>query len=532
MRSDFVTPLRSNALGTRAMAASSNPLATASAQQIFNKGGSAMDAALTAVIVQGVVDPAMTGIGGDCFCLVAQDGKAVEALNGSGPTPAAARLEDLGEEAITMTNPAAITIPGAVDAWAKLHERYGKLPWTDLFTSAIFYAEQGFAVQERVAHDWQLSIPNLAKSPSAKNVYLRPDGSAPQAGDIWHLPDLARTLKTVANEGPLAFYEGPLAEAMVSHCQSLGGRHTLADFAEYKSEWVTPISTTYQGLDVFECPPNGQGLVALMAFAILEQARLKGYLTSTEPFDPDRVEWQLRAVSAGYEVRETLIADPAHSQGLAEACLRPDHVAKLTDEVRVQMRQSKPLYAAPYSPPHKDTVYVAARDESGLSVSLINSVFNDFGSTHVAGDTGILFHSRGQSFSIDPAHPNVYGPGKRPMHTIIPALALDGDKVDTVFGVMGAHYQPQGQVHVFTGMKDCGLSPQAALDLPRWFANPEGFVEIEPTVPESLAQELKKRLGRVEVTAKPFGSGQIIEVKNGVMIGGTDNRKDGSVIAT
>lgn len=256
-------------------------------------------------------------------------------------------------------------------------------------------------------------------------------------------------------------------------------------------------------------------------------------LTSADPFDPDRVEWQLRALSAGYEVRDSLIADHGASKGLAEAALAPAHLAKLTQEIAEQKAIKTSLYKAPYSQPHKDTVYVAARDSSGLSVSLINSIFNAFGSTHVAGDTGILMHSRGMSFSSDPAHPNAYGPSKRPMHTIIPALALSGKQVDTVFGVMGAHYQPQGQVHVFTAMKDCGLSPQSAQDLPRWFANPEGFVEVESTVPVDLVAELKVRLGDVRLTDEPLGGSQIISVGDqGMMIAGTDPRKDGVALGS
>ncbi len=533
MRSSFLDGARATAMGQNTMVATSHPLASLAAQAAYAKDGNAMDAALTAVIVQGVVDPAMTGIGGDCFCLVTRDGEEVQAYNGSGRSPAAACVETLGGQAIAMTHAAALTIPGAVGAWQDLHARYGQLPWADLFSAAIAYARDGFPVFERVAYDWADSQSNLAASTSAGSIYLRPDGSTPKAGDMWQFTDLAATLQTLADEGAGAFYKGPLADQMLALCQELGGAHTADDFAAHKGEWVTPIMATYAGLGIYECPPNGQGLVALMAFGILQQAKDQGLLNSSNPFDPDRVEWQLRALSAGYEVRDSLIADPAASAGLAAAMLNPAHLDKLTQEVAAQKAAKTPLYKAPYSTPHKDTVYVAARDGSGLSVSLINSIFNAFGSTHVAGDTGILMHSRGMSFSSDPTHPNAYGPSKRPMHTIIPALALAGDQVDTVFGVMGAHYQPQGQVHVLTAMKDCGLGPQAAQDLPRWFANPEGFVEVEKTVPADLVAELKTRLGDVRLTDEPLGGSQIISVKDGgMMIAGTDPRKDGVALGS
>ena len=532
MRQSFQTLERSHVIATRGLICTSHPLASYAGSRALMQGGSAIDAALTALIVQGVVDPAMTGIGGDCFCLIAhdQDKDSVQALNGSGKSPKAAHLDHLGGKGIAMTDPAAITIPGALHAWAALHESYGKLPWSDLFIDAIHYASKGFAVHERVAHDWAKAASQLANSPSAAPAYLKPDLSAPKAGDIWRLPKLAKTLKTIAQDGPGVFYEGALARAMVDHCQNLGGQHCLDDFKTHQSDWTTPLSISYGDTRIYECPPNTQGLVALIAFAILDHARERGLLTAKEPFNPDRVEWQLRALSSGYQVRDSLIADLDLCQELAQACLSPEFIAKLTKEIAHQIQQKIALYTQPFSTPHKDTVYVAARDSEGLSVSIINSLFNAFGSTHVAGDTGILLHSRGMSFTHTAEMPNAYGPAKRPMHTIIPALALKNGRVDTIFGVMGAHFQPQGHVHVYTAMKDCNLSPQAAQNLPRWFANPEGYVEIEQTAPDDLVRSLRKRLGNVVVTSEPLGGSQIIQIRDGVMIGGTDPRKDGIAI--
>ncbi len=527
MRRNFQDLQRSHVIARHGMVCASHPLASAAGVRVLYEGGNAMDGALAAVAVQGVVDPAMTGIGGDCFCLVARDNQFVRAFNGSGRSAYGACLDDIGSQPIGLQDPAALTIPGAVEAWSQLHQHFGALPWANIFTDAIAYAEHGFAVHERVAHDWALAAPDLRTSPTASRIYLRDDGASPEPGNRWRFPELAQTLKTVASQGPDAFYRGQLAAAMLAHCRAMGGKHSAQDFADHTGDWVRPISISYGSLEIFECPPNGQGLVALMAFAILDRAKARGLLTASHPFDPDRVEWQLRAISAGYEVRDAAIADPGSSEGLTEASLDPNHVNRLVDQITAQIKARTALYAAPYTPPHRDTVYVAARDESGLSVSLINSLFNAFGSTHVVPGTGILLHSRGQSFCADPIHPNAYGPAKRPMHTIIPALAMRDNHVDTVFGVMGAHYQPQGQVHVMTAMQDCGLSPQAAQDLPRWFANPEGFVEVEATVPQDLVRELETRLGRVKVTHEPLGGSQVIRVRDGLMLGGTDPRKDG-----
>ena len=526
-RTDFFTPSRSNALSRKAMVATSHALASEAGLEALRNGGNAMDAALTAVIVQGVVDPAMTGIGGDCFCLIGEGGGAIKAFNGSGRSAAAARNEDIQGQKISQGEGAAITVPGAIDAWWQLHQSYGKLPWAALFQRAIEFGQQGFIVHERVAADWAAAKGDL-QAGTAASIYLDARGKAPQAGQTWRLPQLAKTLSHVSAPGGRdQFYQGAMAAQMVATAQAQGGNQALSDWAEHRGEWVTPISTSYGGAQIHQCPPNGQGLVALIAFAILDAAKAQGFATSSDIYDGDRVEWQLRALSAGYEARDAFIADPAASQGLVEAYLAPSHIAGLVAKIAAQCAAKAPLYQQPYTPPHRDTVYVAARDASGLSVSLINSIFNAFGSCHVAGDTGILLHSRGQSFAPDPAHPNAYGPSKRPMHTIIPALATRAGAVETVFAVMGAHYQPQGQVHVYTAMMDCGLSPQGAQDVPRWFANPEGFVEVEPTVPEALVAQLRERLGDVRVASEPLGGSQIIQVRDGLIIGGTDPRKDG-----
>lgn len=275
MRSSFLNSARASAMGKNTMVATSHPLASLAAQQAYAKGGNAMDAALTAVIVQGVVDPAMTGIGGDCFCLVGQDRECVQAYNGSGRSPAGASVDSLGGKPIGMTDAAALIIPGAVGAWEDLHARYGKLPWADLFSAAISYAKDGFPVFERVAYDWAGSQEDLAASGSARAKYLKSDGSAPKAGDIWQLPDLAKTLETLAKDGAPAFYQGPLADQMLALCQSLGGAHTAQDFTSHQGEWVEPISASYADLDIYECPPTARAWLPSSPLAFCKTPRIR-----------------------------------------------------------------------------------------------------------------------------------------------------------------------------------------------------------------------------------------------------------------
>jgi gamma-glutamyltranspeptidase / glutathione hydrolase len=519
---DFELPGRSTAYAENGMAATSHPLATLVALDVLRAGGNAVDAAVAAVAVQCVVEPAMTGIGGDCFVLLAPAAGGVVALNGSGRAPAvtAERLRELGVSDLEGSVHS-VTVPGAVDAWARLLERHGTRDLAELLQPAIRCAEQGFVVTPRVAYDWARDGERLRQSPGGRAMYL-PGDRAPVAGQRVRLPALARTLRRIAADGPDAFYRGELAERMVGYLRSEGGLHTPDDFAVAAGEFVAPIKTAYRGLEVYECPPNGQGVIALLILNILEGFELG----ALEPNGAERLHLEAEATSLAFRDRNACLADPAATDVPAGRLLDKRYAAKLRsliDPERALAEMPPPLL-----PEHRDTVYLTVIDRERNLVSFINSVFDSFGSGLVCPDTGVLFHNRGKSFSLDPAHPNVIAPGKRPMHTIIPALACESGRPTIAFGVMGGHYQPVGQAHVLTNLVDFGLDPQAALDAPRAFAQ-DGELRLERGIPRATAEGLATLGHKVVPAGKPLGGGQMIVVDHarGVLIGGSDPRKDG-----
>jgi gamma-glutamyltranspeptidase/glutathione hydrolase len=520
---DFELPGRSVACAENGMATTSHPLATLVALDVLRAGGNAVDAAVAAVAVQCVVEPAMTGIGGDCFVLLAPAAGGVVALNGSGRAPGSAtveRLRELGVAALEGTVHG-VTVPGAVDAWARLLACHGTRDLAELLQPAIRCAEQGFVVTPRVAWDWARDGERLLQSSGGRVFYL-PDDRAPIAGQKMRLPALARTLRTIAEHGPDAFYRGEAAERMVAYLRSEGGLHTLDDFAAAAAEFVTPIRTTYRGLEVYECPPNGQGVIALLMLNILEGFELG----ALEPNGAARLHLEAEATRLAYRDRNACLADPAAADVPLGRLLDKGYAAQLRaliDPERALVDLPPPLL-----PEHRDTVYLTVVDRDRNAVSFINSVFDSFGSGLVCPETGVLFHNRGKSFSLDPAHPNVIAPGKRPMHTIIPALAFEGGRPTIAFGVMGGHYQPVGHAHVVTNLVDFGLDPQAALDAPRAFAQ-DDELRLERGIARATAEALARLGHRVVPAGKPLGGGQIIVIDHarGVLLGGSDPRKDG-----
>jgi gamma-glutamyltranspeptidase/glutathione hydrolase len=520
---DFELPGRSAAYAENGMAATSHPLATLTALDVLRAGGNAVDAAIAAVAVQCVVEPAMTGIGGDCFVLLAPARGGVIALNGSGRAPAAAtaeRLVELGVDELEGTVHA-VTVPGAIDAWARLLERYGTRELGELLQPAIRCAEEGFVVTPRVAHDWARDGERLLQSSGGRIAYL-PDNRAPVSGQKLRLPALANTLRGIAEGGRDAFYRGELAERTVAYLQSEGGLHTTDDFAAAAGEFVTPIKTSYRGLEVYECPPNGQGVIALLMLNLLEGFELR----TLDPNGAERLHLEAEATRLAFRDRNACLADPAAVDVPLAQLLDKDYAAKLgalIDPERALADLPPPLLAE-----HRDTVYLTVVDRDRNVVSFINSVFDSFGSGLVCPETGVLFHNRGKSFSLDPGHPNVIAPGKRPMHTIIPALAFENGRPTIAFGVMGGHYQPVGHVHVLTNLVDFGLDPQAAIDAPRAFAQ-DGGLRLERGISRAAAEALARRGHKVVPAGKPLGGGQIIVVDHarGVLIGGSDPRKDG-----
>lgn len=524
---DFFRPGRDPALAGEAMIATSHPLSTSAGLAVLAEGGNAVDAVIAAVAVQCVVDPLMTGIGGDCFALYAPAGGDVIALNGSGRAPAAATVERLkaeGLSTISRFSPHAVTVPGAVAAWEKLHRDHGRLPFDRLLRPAIGYAENGYPVTARVAHDWAEEAGNVAQDANAGALFLR-DGAAYETGDRHAQPALAETLKLIAKHGAKAYYTGDIAASSVAYLKSIGGLHEMDDFesAVDGADYVAPIATHYIGVDVYECPPNGQGLAALMIMNILS-----GFdLTENTPL-ATRIHLHAEAAKLAYYHRDALISDPSTLPYPVEMLLSEETAATLRGRIRMDSVLKPALWN---EPEHKDTVYICAVDRDGNALSFINSIFNGFGSTRLDPATGILFHSRGSSFRLIEGHPNAISPSKRPMHTIIPGMVRKNDRTIMPFGVMGGQYQAAGHAAFISGMFDRGLNVQQAIDAPRSFAF-DGVLELENTIDADTAAELTRIGHKVTTASAPLGGAQAIFIdhERGLLHGGSDQRKDGSAL--
>jgi gamma-glutamyltranspeptidase/glutathione hydrolase len=528
---DFHLPGRSPVYATRAMAATSMPAATLAALDMLRAGGNALDAAVTAAALLGVIEPQGTGIGGDCFCLYKPAGQGeVIAINGSGRAPAAATVdffESHGINELAQTSPHAVTIPGAVGAWEALLTAHGRKGLDEVLQPAIHYAEAGFPVHPRVAFDWAVNAEKLRQTGATA---LLPNGAAPKPGTMIQQPELGRTLRAIAKHGARAFYEGEIAAAMVRSLRAHGGLHTEADFAEGRTaaSFVTPISRDWHGHTVWECPPNGSGLLALMLLGILE-----GFGPAPDgPLGPIRMHRHIEAARLVYRDRDALLADPAQASVPVEHLLSDDYLASLRaliDDDRALSRL--PQAGAAQLPVHRDTVYLSVVDEDGNACSFINSLYEGFGSGILAGDTGVVLHNRGLGFTLERGHPNCIAPHKRPMHTIIPGMMTKGGQTTMPFGVMGGHYQPMGQSWLLTNMFDYGLDVQEALDLTRVFPY-AGVVEVENGLPAATRDGLAKRGHVLEATDRPHGGGQAIYIDhdNGTLIGGSDPRKDGCAL--
>jgi gamma-glutamyltranspeptidase/glutathione hydrolase len=525
MTRDFHLPGRSPVIASEAMAATSHPLATLAAIDVMRLGGNAVDAAVTAVAVLCVIEPHMTGVGGDCFALIAEPGQPVWGYNGCGRSGAAASTEKLlakGLRAIEPTSAHAVNVPGAIEAWDAILKARGTWPLDRVLEPAIHYAEFGFPVAARIANDWKDLVGKLSTNPGAAKHYLR-NGRAPDEGDIVKLPALAETLKAVAKDGPRAFYEGAIAQDMVATLAALGSVLSLEDFARHRGEMVTPISTNYRGVDLVEIPPNTQGLTALVMLNILENFDLP----SLAPLGPDRFHLMLEAARMAYAVRNSHIAEPSQMRVPAMALNDKSFARGLAGKIDRSKRV--PLPTAPT--PGGDTVYLTVVDRDRRAVSIINSLFSAFGSGICTEQTGIVFNNRGSGFVLAPGHPNTLGPGQRPMHTIIPALAMRDGRCDVSFGVMGAHYQPMGHVQMVLNMYDYGMDLQSAIDAPRAFFEGEVTV-VERGMPADTVEGLRARGHRVVTAPSPWGGAQAIRIdwQRGVLIGGSEPRKDGCAL--
>jgi gamma-glutamyltranspeptidase/glutathione hydrolase len=467
----------------------------------------------------------MTGIGGDCYCLVSQPGRPVWGYNGSGRSGSNASAEALTQEglrAIDGDSIHAVTVPGAVDAWEKILKVHGRFGLDRALAPAIRHAENGFPVAARVAFDWANAVARISRDPGASRHYLS-NGRAPREGDVVKLPALATALKAIAAQGARAFYEGPIAEEIAATVSKRGSFLTAEDLARHRGEAVAPITTNYRGIDLFEIPPNGQGLTALVLLNILERFDL----AALDPLGADRLHLLLEAARLAYAVRDTHIADAEHMRTPVAALLDKAFAAALATKIDPSRR-----VALPKAPkPGGDTVYVTVVDRDRMAVSLINSLFSGFGAGIATERTGILLNNRGACFTLAPDHPNVFGPGKRPMHTIIPALAFRGGRCELSYGVMGAHYQPMGHATVLTNMIDYGMDVQTAIDAPRVFIEGEQSA-LERGIPAATADGLRARGHDILVRQLPYGGSQAIRIdwERGVLIGGSDPRKDGCAL--
>lgn len=517
---DFVRPGRSVALGENGMAATSHPDSTLAALDVLRAGGSAADAALAAAAVQAVVDPLMTGVGGDCFVLYAPAGRAPVALNGSGRAPRGLTIESLGGATKIADDSAhSVTIPGTVAAWAALAQRFGRLGLDACLAPAIRFARGGWRVQSRVAGDWAKQSERLARGPGRDHL-LR-DGRAPAVGDRLTSEALALTLERIARDGESGFYEGAVAEAMTARLRDLGGVHTVDDFASRSVEWTAPISAAYRDRALVECPPNGQGLAALIIARIMSRFDLADPKLSIA----DRVHIHAEATKAGYRLREAIVADPEVSPVDVEAVLSDASIDRLAAHIHMESVAAPSAFDLPN---HRDTVYLTVVDRDRNACSFINSIFHGFGSTIMCPRTGVIFQNRGLGFSLTPGHPNALAPGKRPMHTIIPGLIMKDERVETSFGVMGGQYQAAGHAQFLSRTVDLGEDPQQAAEAPRSFAF-DGKLTLESTHAPETAQALRARGHDVVVSDDPLGGCQAIRIdwERGVLIGGSDHRKDG-----
>ncbi|MCZ7648444.1 MAG: gamma-glutamyltransferase family protein [Planctomycetota bacterium] len=521
-------PGRSNVLARRGAVTTSQPLAAQAGLDMLRKGGNAIDAALATAAALCVVEPMSTGLGGDVFALYwsAKDAK-LKGLNGSGRCPKKLSWRDfarVGLKYIPQRGWKAVTVPGTVDGWWTLHQADGKLPWKALFEPAIHYAREGFPLSEIIAGHFA-KVDVLLQNDAARAIFL-PGGASPAYGQVFKQSDLARTFEFIAAGGRDAYYEGETAAEFVRAAEAEGGYFSAEDLAAHRSTWVEPVSAHFQGLDVFELPPNGQGIAALIALNVLASQGLAELKKNWG----DLAHATLEAVKLAYAEREAHVADPEFYAAPLRKLLSLTFAthAGMTIEKRRAVPRSGSLAGAPDG----DTVLLCAADGDGNLVTLINSLFMGFGSGVVAGRSGVMLQNRGACFTLKEGHPNRIEPGKRPFHTIIPGFAMRHGKPHLAFGVMGGHHQAQGHVQVLVNLALHELSLQEALAAPRFDFRTENFVALERDYPEELRQDLAQRgHSIVPNDFGPFGGAQAIRrLGEDVWEAASDPRKDGCAV--
>jgi gamma-glutamyltranspeptidase / glutathione hydrolase len=518
---------RSTVHAENALVATSHPLAALTAIEVMRADGTAADAAVAACALLGVIEPQSTGIGGDCFALIQPRGEGkIVAYNGSGRAPIAAKAEwylERNIHAVPLTSAHAVSIPGAVDAWQTILRDHGKFGLDTLLQPAIKAAEQGYVVAPRIAFDWNNQFDKLKKGTNTER-YLLPHGKPAVAGDVIHQPELGKTLRAIANGGRDAFYTGAIAEDMVETLRGIGGLHALEDFAAHTTETTSPIGTLYKGLDVWQCPPNGPGITMLVMLNILSRFDL----TKFPALSVERFHLEAEAARIAYMMREEHVGDPAHVKVDVAKILAKEFADEHIKNIRMDRLLDLPNVAPPMNP---STVYISVVDKDRNVCSFINSIAHAFGSAIVSSKTGVLLQNRAGGFRIQPGHPNCIGPGKRPLHTIMPALVTKAGRAVMPFGVMGGQYQPVGQTHVLTNIVDYGCDVQEAIDMPRGL-HYEGVYELEDGVPAEIVEGLKKIGHKTARPVRPLGGGQAIRIDwdKGTLTGGSDPRKDGCAL--
>ncbi len=526
------TNARSMVISTYGIVATSQVLASQAGAEILSHGGSAVDAAIAANATLGVMEPDMNGIGGDLFAIVweAKTGK-LYGLNASGWAPKALTIDYLKSKSITKMPGEGIdtvTVPGAVEGWNRLHQRFGHTAWKDLFTPAVFYAENGFAVQELIAMDWRSSEDKLKADPESRRVFL-PHDQAPQMGEIFKNPDVAKALRLVATDGPQSFYKGEIAQAILATSHEFSGTITAEDLAGFSAEWVEPISTTYRGWKVYELPPNGQGMAALEMLNIMEQFEP----SKTGPLSSEELHKRIEAMKLAYADLARYNADPRFAKVPVRGLLSKEYAKQRSQLIDPQKANCDTQAGVP---PSSDTTYLTAVDREGNIVSLIQSNFSSFGSGITVRGMGFALQNRGALFMLDPAQPDALAGHKRPFHTIIPAFMEKGD--DHIgFGIMGGANQPLAHAQFVSNVVDYGMNLQAALETAR-FTVRSNFnigckILIEDRVPAEVRQRLSSMGHQLEVRGDFslfMGRGQAIDhnTKTGLNFAASDARTDGS----
>ena len=527
---------RSAVIARHGMAATSQPLATAAALRVLQEGGNAIDAAIAANALIGVVEPMSCGMGGDLFAIVwdAKTGK-LHGLNASGRSPYAATrdvFQAKGLKEIPTHGPLSWSVPGCVDGWETLRARFGTKPLAELLAPAIRYADEGFPVSEIIAADWRGAAPALRSIPTSAACFL-PEGHAPATGDVFRNADLARSLRMVAQGGRDAYYRGPIAEAIVAYSKQVGGLFETRDFQAHTSTWVEPVSTNYRGYDVWELPPNGQGIATLQMLNLLEPYDLK----SLGPNSAEALHLMIEAKKLAYEDRAKFYADPEFAKVPVKRLISKEYAAARASLVQRDRASDHPI---PGEPGEADTIYLTVVDNDRNCVSLIQSNFHGFGSYHVPTGLGFALQNRGCLFALDPSHANRLEPHKRPFHTIIPGFITRAGKPWLSFGLMGGDMQAQGHAQMVCNLIDFGMDVQEAGDAPRFNhvgssdptgrrARTGGQVALESGIGTDVRKALEAKGHRLVSAPGGFGGYQAIRIdlERGILMGGSDPRKDG-----